>query len=73
MLWSLLFSGPLLSPYLGQLSASPVLQVSHYVFGRTNMLTAEIKTESEIAVVMLIQREWRMLYTCKGMGKKMRL
>lgn len=53
-------------------STSPVLQVSHSVFGWTNILTAEIKKESEIAVIKLIQSEWRMLYSFKEMEKKIR-
>lgn len=49
MLSSLLFSSPLSSHYGRQLSTSPMLQVSHSVLGRTNVLTAEIKRETEIA------------------------
>lgn len=57
----LLFPGPLSSHQGRQLSTSPMLQVSHAVFVRTNILTAEIKRESEITVVNLIQSEWRVL------------
>lgn len=72
MLSNLLFPGPLSSHYGRQLSTSPMLQVSHAVFVRTNILTAEIKKESEISVVNLVQSEWR-LYSCKEMEKKIRM
>lgn len=73
MLLNLLFSSPLSSHCGRQLSTSPMLQVSHSVFGRTNIVTAEIKKESEITVVKLIQSEWRMLYSFKEMEKKIRM
>lgn len=67
-----LFSGPSSSHCGRQLSTSPMLQVRHSVFGRANILAAEMKKESKITVVKQIQSEWKMLYSFKEMEKKIR-